>query len=223
MRQIRATVFVSLDGVMQAPGGPEEDATGGFAHGGWTVPYWDDVVAESMSDAFEEPFELLLGRRTYDVFAAHWPRVPMDATADGFDAGEAEVARTFNAVAKHVATRSPATLGWSNSHWLGADVPAAVRELKRGEGPGLLVQGSSMLLQTLLAHDLVDELRLLVYPITLGTGKRLFGQGTKPAAFEVVGSTMSPSGVVVTTYVRSGEVRTGSFALAEPATSDGER
>ncbi len=220
MRQINATVFLSLDGVMQGPGGPEEDPTGGFEYGGWTVPYWDDVLAKAMSDAFADPFELLLGRRTYDVFAAHWPRVPTERTAEGFDAGQAEVARTFNAVTKHVVTRTPATLTWSNSRWIGPDVPLAVRELKRSQGPDLLVQGSSVLLQTLLAHDLVDELRLLVYPVALGKGKRLFGDGTKPSTFRVVGSTMSPSGVIVATYERAGDVRTGSFALAEPTTAD---
>lgn len=219
MRQIKATAFVTLDGVMQSPGGPEEDPSGGFEYGGWSVPYWDDVIAEAMGEAFAAPFELLMGRRTYDVFAAHWPRVPTDPDAAGYDPGEAEVAGTFNRVVKHVATRSPDTLAWSNTHWLGADVPAAVRQLKRTTGPDLLVQGSSVLLQTLLAHDLVDELRMLVYPVAVGKGKRLFGEGTRPGAFAVARSIASPSGVVITTYARDGEVRSGSFALAEPAAS----
>ena len=215
MRKIRATTFISLDGVMQAPGGPEEDLTTGFRYGGWTVPYWDDVLSQAMGESFAEPFELLLGRRTYDIFAAHWPRIPTEPGADGYDAGDAEIARTFNSVAKHVATRDPATLTWSNSRWLGADVPAALRELRRTTGPDLLVQGSSVLLQALLEHDLLDELTLLVYPVTLGKGKRLFGEGTRPASFAMTASTISPSGVVVATYARAGEVRTGSFALPD--------
>ena len=207
MRRVVATVFTSLDGVMQAPGGPDEDTSGGFRHGGWTVPYFDEVVGEAMGEAFSQPFDLLLGRRTYDIFAAHWPR---PEASEGADAG---IARLFNATAKHVATHAPHTLGWHNSHWLGPDPAVGVRALKRGDGPLLMVQGSSQLLQQLLANELVDEFRLLVFPLVLGGGKRLFGDGTLPAAFTLAASTVSPSGVLVAHYRRAGDVRTGSFAL----------
>jgi dihydrofolate reductase len=223
MRKIVVGAFVSLDGVMQAPGGPQEDPTGGFQLGGWTVPYWDDAVAAAMGEAFAEPFDLLLGRKTYDIFAAHWPHVQMDPAASDFDAGTAEVAGQFDAVTKYVATHRPESLSWKNSRWLGSDVVATVRELKRSDGPKLLTQGSSELIQALLAHDLVDELRLLIYPLALGRGKRLFGSGTVPAAFAAAGTTVSPSGVVIAGYRRAGEVTTGSFALEKPTKEELER
>lgn len=213
MRKVIATAFVSLDGVMQAPGGPEEDSAGGFKHGGWTFPYWDDVVGAAMGEVFASPFALLLGRKTYDIFAAHWPRVDLDPSSSRFDEGSAHIARTFNEATKYVATHSPGTLSWANSESLGSDVPGRVRALKRQAGPILLVQGSSELLQTLLAHDLIDEIRLLIYPVVLGKGKRFFGDGAMPAAFKLAGSSTSSSGVLITTYERAGEVRTGSFAL----------
>ena len=207
MPQVIAAAFVSLDGIMQAPGGPDEDRTGNFNLGGWTVPYWDDALGKHMSELFEEPFDLLLGRRTYDIFAAHWPRA---AELEGEDGG---IGKTFNAVTKHVATRTPATLAWSNSQWLGNDPAQGVRELKQGDGPRLLIQGSSVLIQTLLAHDLIDELRLLIYPLVLGRGKRLFEGGAAPAAFELLHSDSAGSGVFVARYRRAGSIRTGSFAL----------
>lgn len=205
MRKIVVGAFVSLDGVMQAPGGPEEDTTGGFTLGGWTVPYFDEAVGESVGGLFAEPFELLLGRRTYDIFAAHWPRV-----SEGEDA---ELAQMFNATTKYVATHAPDTLGWQNTEWLGEDPVGRLRALKLSEGPVLLVQGSSALIQTLLAHDLVDAVQLLIFPLVLGTGKRLFGGGTVPAAFRLTGSGASPSGVLTARYERAGAVETGSFAL----------
>lgn len=223
MRKVVASIFLSLDGVMQAPGGPEEDPTGGFAYGGWTVPYWDDALAEAMEAAFSRPFDLLLGRRTYDIFAAHWPHVATEPGAEGYEPGEADIATKFNDAAKHVATHSPDTLAWSNSHWLGEDVAGAVRELKRGDGAELLIQGSSVLLQTLLSHDLVDEFRLLIYPVVLGRGKRLFGEDTRPGALDVVNSTVSPSGVIIANYTRAGDVGTGSFAFETPTAAELER
>jgi len=207
MRKVVATIFTSLDGVMQAPGGPDEDTSGGFRLGGWTVPYFDEVVGAAVDEAFSQPFDLLLGRRTYDIFAAHWPR---PEASEGPDGG---IARLFNAAAKHVATHAPDTLGWRNSHWLGPDPAVGVRSLKRGDGPLLMVQGSSQLLQQLLANDLVDEFRLLVFPLVLGGGKRLFGDGTLSAVFALASSAASPSGVLVARYRRAGDVRTGSFAL----------
>ncbi len=203
MRKLIVPAFISLDGVMQAPGGPEEDTSGGFAHGGWVWPYADESD-EVMGGVFERPFELLLGRRTYDIFAAYWPHVAEDAPHRG-------IADLFNGTAKHVATHHPDTLEWQNSRDLGSDIVAAVGELKRGDGPNLVTQGSSDLVHQLLATDLVDELRLLVYPILLGRGKRLFDDRAQASAFRLEASKASSSGVLVNRYARAGEVRTGSF------------
>jgi len=204
MRKLIVAAFISLDGVVQAPGGPEEDTSGGFAHGGWIWPFADGS-GEVMGGAFASPFELVLGRRTYNIFAAYWPHVPEGAPHQG-------IADQFNGVTKHVATHHHATLGWQNSRALGPDVAAAIRELKRGDGPNLLTQGSSDLVRQLLATDLVDELRLLVYPLLLGRGKRLFDDHTQASAFRLEASKTSPSGVLINRYVRDGKVRTGSFA-----------
>ncbi len=223
MRKIVASAFVSLDGVMQAPGGPEEDPTGGFSYGGWTAPYWDDVIGQAMAESFANPFDLLLGRKTYDIFAAHWPHVDTDPASSAFEAAVADIAHTFNRATKYVASRSRSEFAWQNSRWLGRDAAAAVRKLKQGDGPDLLTQGSGDFVQTLLAADLVDELRLLIYPVALGTGKRLFGGGTRPAAFRLARSAASPSGVLIATYEGAGEVGTGSFALDTPSEAELER
>ena len=212
MRKVLASTFVSLDGVMQAPGGPEEDRSGGFSSGGWIMPYGDESVGAVIDELFAAPFDLLLGRRTYDIFAAYWPTFKVDPVADPLSVGAENIACQFNRVTKYVATHSPETLAWQNSRGLGADVPAAVRELKEGEGPDLLIQGSSELVQTLLAHELIDELRLLIYPIVLGRGKRLFGPGSIPTAFKLTRSAASGSGVLMATYERTGEFRTGPSA-----------
>ena len=202
MRKLIVAAMISLDGVMQAPGGPQEDTSGGFAYGGWVVPYAgaDDEV---MGGAFKRPFELVLGRRTYDIFAGYWPHVPEGAPHQS-------IADAFNGTIKHVATHHPETLAWQNSRALGPDISDAVRELKRGDGPDLLTQGSSDLVHQLLATDLVDELRLLVYPVLLGRGKRLFDDHAQASAFRLQES-KTASGVLITRYVRDGEVRTGSF------------
>ncbi|TIW32919.1 MAG: dihydrofolate reductase, partial [Mesorhizobium sp.] len=184
MRKIITATFVSLDGVMQAPGGPEEDPVGGFEFGGWTVHYWDDVMGAAMGETFSKSFALLLGRKTYDIFAAHWP----------YQSGP--IADSFNAVTKYVATHRPDTLSWQNSRSLGSDVVAALRQLKQEEGPDLLIQGSSELIQTLLANDLIDEISLLIFPLVLGKGKRLFGDGAMPAAFKLTRSQTSSTGVI---------------------------
>jgi dihydrofolate reductase len=224
MRKVIAGAFVSLDGVMQAPGGRQEDPTGGFAHGGWTVPYWDEVVDSFVSTLFARPFELLLGRRTYDIFAAHWPHVPTEpAGGDSFDVANAHIARTFNATAKHVATHHPQTLAWHNSHALGPDVAAAVRALKAGDGPALIVQGSSDLVHQLLAGDLIDELRLLTYPLVLGRGKRLFADQAQAGAFTLAESAVSARGVMTAVYHRAGAVPTGDFQLPTPSAAELER
>ena len=200
MRKIIVAEFVSLDGVMQAPGGPQEDTDGGFEHGGWSVPYWDDAVSAMMDKTMSVPFDLLLGRRTYEIFAAFWPT-----------AGEEAGAGPLNRATKYVASRSLKEVTWQNSRLLEGDVADAVRRLKREDGPEIQVHGSSNLLQTLIAHDLVDEFRTLIYPVVLGQGKRLFGAGTVPRGLKLVSGATSPSGVMLNVYRPTGEVQTGSF------------
>ena len=211
MRRVVCAAFVSLDGVMQAPGGPEEDPTGGFRFGGWTFPYWDEVMGAAMGESFSRPFDLLLGRKTWEIFAAHWPYT-----------GE-EPAALFNNVTKYVATSSTEKLAWANSVRLEGDVPQAVARLKQSEGPDLLTQGSSVLVRSLLAAGLVDELSLLVFPVVLGRGKRWFGEETKPGELELVSSQVSTTGVIIARYRPAGPVRTGSFQLAEPSPAETAR
>jgi dihydrofolate reductase len=211
MRKVIASTFVSLDGVMQAPGGPEEDTAGGFKFGGWTFHHWDEVMGEAMGATFNAPFDLLLGRKTYDIFAAHWPHIENDP-----------IAESFNAVTKYVATRSDRPLTWKNSVAL-RDAATDVARLKQQDGPTLLIQGSSDLIQTLLANDLIDEFRLLVFPVVLGGGKKLFGGGALPIGLKLLESKASTTGVIMSTYVRAGEVTTGSFAMEQPSEAELER
>ena len=211
MRKVLATAFVSLDGVMQAPGGPEEDPTGGFRFGGWTAPYWDDAIGQVMGGIFSVPYELLLGRKTYEIFNAHWPHAKDDPFADA-----------LNNVRKYVATTSKAPLTWKNSIAI-HDVPKDIARLKQEDGPTLMTQGSSDLIQTLLKHDLVDRFTLLIYPVVLGKGKRLFGTGTLPGTLKLVDSKASPSGVTINTYERAGEVKVGSFAHEQPSAEELQR
>lgn len=223
MRKIVTMAFVSLDGVMQAPGGPEEDPSGGFEHGGWTAPLFDEAVGAAVGEVFSAPFDLLLGRKTYDIFAAHWPHFPTEPGAKGYNPGEAEVARRFNEATKYVATHRPESLKWQNTEWLGEDVAQRLREIKKESGPPLVTQGSSELIQTLLARDLIDELRLLIFPVLLGRGKRLFGEGARSGALRLEKATVSPNGVILAHHVRAGEVATGSFALEEPSEEERAR
>ncbi len=210
MRRIIAAAFVSLDGVMQAPGGPTEDPTGGFALGGWAFNYWDERIEEFMGGMFSAPFDLLLGRKTYEIFAAHWPYVePGDPTGALFDG-----------VIKYVATSSTAPLTWKNSVALRGGVAAEIARLKQQDGPALLTQGSSVLLQTLLAHDLIDEFRLLVFPLVLGPGKRLFGEGTQPSALKLASTAVSTTGVTMSIYERAGAIVPGTFQLQEPSDAE---
>jgi len=202
MRKLIVAAFISLDGVMQSPGGPKEDPSGAFRLGGWIVPYADEAIDQAVQDLFSQPFELLLGRRTYDIWAAYWPRVR---------AGHA-IADLFNSVPKHVATHRSDTLDWQNSHALEGDLADAIRALKHQDGVNLLTWGSGDMVAQLLAAGLVDELRLLIYPVVLARGKRLFGDDAQESAFTLAHSTRTPSGVLITRYVRSGEVRTGRFA-----------
>jgi len=206
MRKLIVAAFVSLDGVMQAPGGPQEDTSGGFTFGGWLVPHAEEVFGQAMQALFSQPFELLLGRRTYDIFASYWPKVKDDTE-------DFSIARLFNSVAKHVATHDPDSLEWHNSHGLGVDIVATVRALKQQDGADLLTQGSADVVQQLLAAGLVDELQLLVHPVVLGHGKRLFGDDAAPGAFTLKHSQVTPKGVIIARYVRKGEVETGSFDL----------
>ena len=213
MRKLVAAAFVSLDGVMQAPGGPTEDPTGGFTEGGWTVNYWDDVMGRHMDESFGQPFDLLLGRKTYEIFAAYWPFVGEDDP----------IGQAFDRVTKYVATSSTAPLTWVNSVALNGDVAAQVAELKRGEGPTLLTQGSSVLLQTLIAHDLVDEFRVMTFPVLLGPGKKLWGSGVHPAALKLSSTKVSTTGVIISAYEPAGAIKTGSFPGPDPSEAEKAR
>jgi len=215
MRKIVVATFVSLDGVMQAPGGPEEDPTGGFRFGGWTVPLFDEELGAAIGGVFEKPFDLLLGRKTYDIFAAHWPYAE--------DTDDAAIAVPFNKATKYVASRTRKNFDWAGSEWLGDDPVAALKKIKAGDGPDIVVQGSSDFLQTLLEHGLVDELTVLMFPVLLGHGKRLFGDSVAPAALELVSSKATTNGGVISTYRPKGAVQTGSFALATPTEAEQER
>jgi dihydrofolate reductase len=201
MRKIIVLSFVSLDGIMQAPGGPDEDRSGGFALGGWTVPYFDDFAGQVMAEQMGRPFDLLLGRKTYEIFAGYWPKQ---------DPGNA-LGAALNQATKYVASRTLMRADWTPSRLIKDDAPAEIRKIKETPGPDLQVHGSGDLIQTLLKHDLVDELWLKTFPVALGRGKRLFAEGTIPARFKLLDSRVSPLGVLVANYGRDGQVQTGSF------------
>ncbi|WP_420478526.1 dihydrofolate reductase family protein [Brevundimonas sp. FT23028] len=211
MRKIRLASFVSIDGVMQGPGGPQEDTTGGFAFGGWVWPHFDEASGGLMSQAMGQDYDLLLGRRTYEIFAAYWP------TMDN------EIGRTFNAVRKYVAAGPDTPMTWAHSHRLEGDLIEAVRVLKATAGRDLLIQGSSELVQALLGVGLIDELTTLTFPIMLGRGKRLFDSAASPRSWVLEQSVPSSTGVVVNRYRLAGEVETGSFAEQEPGPAELER
>ncbi len=211
MRKLVTNTFITLDGVMQAPGGPDEDPSGEFTHGGWSVNYWDDVMGRLMDEALATPYDLLLGRKTYEIFAAHWPHVTGDSTAD-----------SLNAAHKYVASRTLERAGWGPATLI-RDVPAEVRKLKRQDGAEIQVHGSSALIQTLLEHDLIDELRVWTFPLLVGDGKRLFSGRATPGNLKLVDSTISTTGVVIATYQRAGAISYGSFALEESQAGEVER
>ena len=213
MRSLVVAAFVTLDNVMQAPGGPDEDPTGGFTQGGWSVNYWDEAMGATMGEYFAKPFDLLLGRRTYEIFAAHWPHVGADDPTGV----------TLNSARKYVASRTLDQVEWNNSVLLEGDVADAVAALKADDGPDIVTQGSSDLIQTLLQHDLVDEFRIWTFPVVVGPGKRLFGEGTVPAGLQLVDSTTSSTGVVMAIYRRGGDIPLGSFALETPTAEEIER
>jgi dihydrofolate reductase len=202
MRKLIVSTFLTLDGVMQAPGGPGEDDSGGFAHGGWSVNYWDDQMGQVMGESMSTPFDLVLGRKTYDIFAAYWPHATDNAAA-----------KPLNDAAKYVASRSRPTLEWSDSVLIEGDAAEGITALKKEDGPELQVHGSGNLIQTLLRHNLVDQYRLWVFPLVIGSGKRLFSDGTIPSGLKLVDSKVSTTGVVIGTYEPEGEIVTGSFAL----------
>ncbi len=201
MRQLVVNTFVTVDGVMQAPGGPDEDPSGGFTHGGWSVNYWDDVMGEQMGAFMGTPFALLLGRKTYEIFAAYWPH-----------ASEEQGAKPLNEATKYVASRTLTSLEWQPSVLIQGDLVEAVRELKQEDGAELQVHGSANLLQTLIGAGLIDQFHLWTFPVVVGAGKRLFDHGTVPASFELLDSVTSTTGVVIGTYVPAGDLVTGSFA-----------
>ncbi len=200
MRKLVVSTFLTLDGVMQAPGGPEEDAGDGFAHGGWAFPYFDDEVGAFMDELMGKPLDLVLGRRTYDIFAAFWP-----------NASEEQGAKPLNDATKYVASRGRPKLDWSTSVLIEGELAEGIKALKLQDGPELQVHGSADLIQTLLRHGLVDQYRLLVFPVVIGSGKRLFADGAIPSGLKLVESRVSASGVVMGVYEPAGELVTGTF------------
>jgi dihydrofolate reductase len=201
MRRIITTTFVTLDGVMQAPGAPQEDTSGGFTYGGWSVHYWDGLMGELMNDIMAQPFELLLGSKTYDIFAAHWPT-----------SKEEPVASTFNATRKFVVSGKPKELSWQNSELVTGNVVGRLKELKSQDGPDLWVHGSGEFIQTLIKNHLVDRMLVWVFPVTVGRGKRLFEAGVPPQEFKLVDAKTASTGVIIAIYEPSGELQLGSFA-----------
>lgn len=212
MRKIILSIFVSLDGVIQAPGGPEEDTTNGFKWGGWVANHWDTMMNETMGAAMSQSFDLLLGRRTYEIFAAHWPYMKDDP-----------IGGKFNNVHKYAVSSKPLKVDWANTTLITGDVVAGLRELKKQKGPDLLIFGSSKLVQTLLANGLIDQLHLWTFPVTIGTGKRLFEEGTQPASWNLVDSKASTTGVVISFYEPAGELKPGSVADVAPSAAELER
>jgi dihydrofolate reductase len=202
MRSLIVSTFLTLDGVMQAPGGPEEDDSNGFTEGGWSVNYWDEQMGKVMGEAMSTPFDLVLGRKTYDIFAAYWP-----------NASEEQGAKPLNDATKYVASRSQPALEWDRSVLIEGDAAEGIAALKKEDGPELQVHGSGNLIQTLMRHSLVDEYRLWVFPVVLGSGQRLFADGTIPSGLKLVDNKVSTTGVVIGTYEPAGDLVTGSFAL----------
>jgi dihydrofolate reductase len=200
MRRLVTITFVTLDGIMQAPGGPGEDDSGGFKSGGWSVNYWDDMMGQAMGETFAKRPELLLGRKTYEIFAAYWPNARDEPGADN-----------LNNAKKYVVSRTLDKVDWDNSTLIKGDVVKEITRLKGFDGPELQVHGSSNLIQTLLKHNLIDELHMWIFPVAIGNGKRLFGEGTNPSGFKLLDSKTSSTGVIIATYGQSGELKTGSF------------
>ncbi|MDE2172865.1 MAG: dihydrofolate reductase [Patescibacteria group bacterium] len=206
MRKIITTTFVSLDGVMQAPGGPEEDTSGGFMYGGWSFNYWGDnkVMDETMAGFMSQPFDLLLGRKTYDIFASYWPNVK-DTDPNG------DIGKPFNKARKYVVSHKNMKLAWQNSVLVTGDVVSELKKLKDMNGPDLWVHGSGNLIQTLLKEKLIDRMHIWTFPVTLGPGKRLFAEGTRAVGWKLIDSKTAKSGVIIASYEPTGELKVGSF------------
>jgi len=199
MRKVIVLEFITLDGVIQAGGGPEEDTSGGFAYGGWQAPYSDDVLGTVMNRQMNLPFDLLLGRKTFEIWAPYWPH-------------HADIWPGVNPATKYVASNTITSHEWQPSVFLGGDIVEKVNKIKQTQGPDLHVYGSANLVQTLMKHDLVDAFWLKIYPLTLGSGKRLFAEGTIPAAFKVTDCKVSPSGVIIVNYERAGAIATSTVS-----------
>ena len=212
MRKIITTTFVTMDGVMQAPGGPEEDPSNGFEWGGWTFNYWDELMGSSMNEFMSQPFDLLLGRRTYEIFAAHWPYIKNDPVAD-----------SFNSTTKYVVSHNKIDLTWKNSSLVTGNVAGELNKLKRGNGNDLWVHGSGNLIQTLLKNELVDKMYMWIFPLTIGKGKKLLADGVLAKAWKLTGSRTSTTGVIIASYEPAGEIKPGSFARQEPSKEEIKR
>ena len=208
MRELIVNSFVSLDGVMQAPGGPEEDPSGGFEQGGWSFGYWDEQMQTAMGESMSKPFDLVLGRKTYEIFAAFWPY------------SDDPAAEPLNQATKHVASTTLKEVEWENSTLIEGGVPEGVRALKEEDGPELQVHGSANLIQSLLEHGLIDEIRVWIFPLVLGRGKRLFEGDTVPAGMELASSQVSSTGVIMATYRTGAEIKGGSFATGAPSEAE---
>lgn len=202
MRKITVCTFMTMDGVIQSPGSPEEDTKNNFQWGGWSASYWDELMNEAMAKTTAQPYDLLLGRRTYDIFAAFWPNQEPNPTTD-----------TFNRVQKFVVSNSALNLSWENSTLITGEVVASIEALKSTEGPDLLVYGSSNFVQTLLKHHLIDVMQNWIFPVTLGTGQRLFDDGTQPVNWKLFNTEVSTTGVIIASYAPDGEVKAGQMSL----------
>ncbi len=217
MRKVIVAAFQSLDGVIQAPGGRSEDWTRGFKFGGWLVPLMDEQVGEEIGTLFSEPYDLLLGRKTYEIFAAHWPFYPEADEGDGL------IAKQFNQITKYACTRSgDVDASWQNTTVL-RDAAKDVAKLRQSDGPNLVTQGSSDLIQTLLAGDLVDEIRTMTFPVVLGAGKRLIGPNAHANALKLVKHSVSANGVILARYERAGPVEVGDYGLVDPSPLEAKR
>jgi dihydrofolate reductase len=212
MRKLVVNTFVTLDGVMQAPGGPEEDPTGDFKYGGWSFNYWDEMMGKVMDEFMAKPFELLLGRRTYEIFAAHWPYIKDDPIAD-----------KFNPTKKYVVSRTVNKLNWKNSFLIKENVAQEIANLKEQDEPELQVHGSANLIKTLANENLVDQYNVWPFPVVVGKGKQLFGEGTNAGNLKLVDVKSSSTGVIIATYQPDGELKIGSFALENETEEELER
>src|SRR5262249_31477962 len=213
--RIVVNTFVTLDGVMQAPGAPQEDTSGGFQWGGWSVNYWDELMGKAIGDLMGKDFDLLLGRKTYEIFVAHWPFVKPDNP-------DYDTAVKINRARKYVVSRTLDKADWKETTIIKGEVAKQLADLKMQSGPDLQVHGSGNLIQTLLKNHLIDEIHIWTFPLTIGDGKRLFAEGTVPTGFKLTGSKVSTTGVIIATYERGGKIETGSFALEEPTKAQTE-